>query len=173
MEFGEVYFWTSTIHQWKHLLKSDEIKELITSSLSNLSLRKKIAVYGFVIMPNHIHLLWELLEMNGKEMPHTSFQKFTAHTFQKYLQQTLPNELIKYQVIEGERSHRYWQRDPLAIRVFNRKMFEQKLNYIHNNPLQLHWGLANNPSEYNYSSAAFYENGHCKFEFLTHYLDKF
>ena len=38
-------------------------------------------------------------------------------------------------------------------------MFLQKLNYIHNNPCQLKWNLANNPEEYKYSSAANYING--------------
>ena len=35
-------------------------------------------IYGYVIMPNHIHLLWEQLKMNGKELPKNSFEKYTA-----------------------------------------------------------------------------------------------
>jgi len=35
-------------------------------------------------------------------------------------------------------------------------MFLQKLNYIHNNPCQEKWNLANNPEDYKYSSAANY-----------------
>jgi putative transposase len=69
MEIGEVYYWTSTIYQWKHLLKRDKYKQVIVDSLLNLHQRKKVKVYGFVVMPNHLHLLWEMLEMNGEEMP--------------------------------------------------------------------------------------------------------
>jgi len=28
-----------------------------------------VYIYGYVIMPNHIHVLWEQLKMNGKETP--------------------------------------------------------------------------------------------------------
>ena len=73
MYLNEVYFWTSTIYQWKHLLKQDKYKEILIDSLANLTERKKIKVYGFVIMPNHVHLLWEMIEKNGKEVPHASF----------------------------------------------------------------------------------------------------
>ena len=52
--------------------------------------------YAFVIMPNHIHLIWNMLDLNGKESPAGSFAKFTAHQFQKYLKVKYPEELKKY-----------------------------------------------------------------------------
>jgi putative transposase len=75
----EVYFWTDTIKDWKHLLKQDKYKNVIISSWQELVERDKIAIYGFVIMPNHLHIVWEMKEPNGREMPHTSFNKFTSH----------------------------------------------------------------------------------------------
>ena len=62
MELNEVYFWTSTIVDWKQLLKQDKYKEIIIGSLKTLVERECIRVYGFVLMPNHIHLIWELLK---------------------------------------------------------------------------------------------------------------
>ena len=44
-----------------------------------------VYIYGYVIMPNHIHVLWEQLKMNGKEIPKESFEKFTGHMFLKHL----------------------------------------------------------------------------------------
>ena len=173
MEIGEVYFWTSTIHQWKHLLKPNKYKQFIIDSLINLISKRKIKVYGHVIMPNHIHLLWEMLELNGKEMPHASFQKFTAHEFQKDLKEKHPEVLKKFLVEEKERKYRFWQRDPLAVIVTDRKMAEQKLDYIHLNPLQTHWNLTERPEEYQFSSAQFYETGKDDFGFLTHYKERF
>ncbi len=52
-------------------------------------------------------------------------------------------------------------------------MLEQKLDYLHNNPLQNHWNLALTPEEYHYSSAGFYFNGNLRFPFLSHYRDRF
>lgn len=44
-------------------------------------------------MPNHIHLVWELMEPNEKESPHASFMKFTWHQFQFEMK----NENSEYQ----------------------------------------------------------------------------
>ena len=89
MEIEEVYFWTSTIVEWKRLFKNDTYKQVIVDCLKNLVERKCIAVYGFVIMPNHVHFIWEMLTKNGKEMPDTSFTKFTAHEFKRDLKKNI------------------------------------------------------------------------------------
>jgi REP element-mobilizing transposase RayT len=53
-------------------LTPDKYKDILIDSLKYLVKIGKIKVYGFVIMPNHIHLIWELLDLNGKESPHSS-----------------------------------------------------------------------------------------------------
>jgi len=173
MELGEVYFWTSTIYQWKHLLRPRKYKQVIIESMANLCAREKIRVYAFVILDNHLHMLWEMLAMNGKEMPHASFQKFTAQAIQKDLRNCHPEVLKFFHVDEKERSYRFWQRDPLAVQVNNKAMAEQTLDYIHLNPLQSHWNLAKSPEDYLYSSASYYEKGTNDFEFLSHYTERF
>ena len=53
------------------------------------------------------------------------------------------------------------------------KVVEQKLNYIHLNPLQEQWNLVSKPEDYRWSSARFYETGIDDFGFITHYRDRF
>ncbi len=173
MEIGEVYFYTSTIVSWKRLLKHDPYKKIIIDSLQNLVERNCIKIYGFVIMPNHVHFLWEILKKNGKEMPDTSFIKFTAHQFKHDLSKHYPNILEQFISDKKDRLYQFWQRDALAIRVFSREMFIQKLDYIHLNPLQERWSLTNRPENYYWSSAKFYELGIDDFGFVTHYMDRF
>ena len=86
MEPGEVFFWTATINQWQNLLLDDRYKDVIISSLQYLSDAGKIDVYAFVIMPNHIHLIWRVNGLNGKETAHGSFLKYTAHLFREMLE---------------------------------------------------------------------------------------
>ncbi|WP_307527875.1 hypothetical protein [Pedobacter sp. W3I1] len=50
---------------------------------------------------------------------------------------------------------------------------EQKLDYIHNNPLQERWRLAENAEDYYWSSAKFYQTGIDDFNVLTDYRDAF
>jgi len=80
---GEIFFWTATINQWKHLLKTDAYKDIIIDSLKYLSENGKIDVFDFVIMPNLIYLIWRINEMNGKETAQASFLKYTFHEFKK------------------------------------------------------------------------------------------
>jgi REP element-mobilizing transposase RayT len=172
-ELNEVYFWTITIKEWIHLLKADEYKTIIIRSLQWLIEQELVRIYGYVIMPNHIHLLWEQLKMNGKEFPKNSFEKFTAHNFKKKLKTENPEALEQFVVTASDRIYNFWQRDPLAVLVFSREMASQKLDYMHFNPLQEHWQLCTQPEEYKFSSAAFYEYGVDEFKILTHYMDVF
>ncbi|MBX9852191.1 MAG: transposase [Cytophagaceae bacterium] len=173
MNLQEVYFWTNTIKDWKNLLKKDYYKQIIIEQLQWLKERNKISIYGFVIMPNHLHFLWEMKEMNGKEMPHASFNKWTSSNFLKELRANHQNLLPFFEEKTTERNHRFWQRDPLAVLMDSRDKIEQKLDYIHLNPLQEKWNLTHSPEEYYWSSAKFYLTGEDEFNILTHYMDRF
>ena len=173
MFLENVYFWTDTIKDWKHLLKQDKYKQVVIEELQWLVERKLIVVYGFVIMPNHLHLIWEMLAKNGKEMPYASFNKRTSGQFLADLRANHPRVLPHFAVDEKERAHRFWQRDALAILMDSRKKVEQKLTYIHLNPLHERWNLADRPENYRWSSAKFYETGEDKFGILTRYMERF
>ncbi len=69
MGLNEIYFWTDTIKDWKQLLKPDKYKQLIIDNLKDLIQKQRIVIYSFVIMPNHLHLIWELKLKNGTEGP--------------------------------------------------------------------------------------------------------
>ncbi len=56
MDIGKLYFWTATINNWYKLLEEDVLKDVVISSLQFLVHNKKIEVYAFVIMTNHVHL---------------------------------------------------------------------------------------------------------------------
>jgi REP element-mobilizing transposase RayT len=166
MEIGEIYFWTATINQWQRLLWPDRYKDVVISSLDYLSTAGKIDVFGLVVMPNHVHLIWRTLELNGKETAQGSFLKYTAHEFRKMLIAEDKKKLFSYKVDVKNKEHEFWQRDPLAIHLYTKKVAFQKLNYIHRNPLAERWQLAKNPCDYKYSSAKFYETNEKTFSFL-------
>jgi len=170
---SEVYFWTDTIKGWKHLLENNHYKNIIINRWRVLAKREKLVIYGFVIMPNHLHLIWEMKEKNGKEMPYASFNKFTSYQFLNELRANHKDQLPYYIEEDPERNHRFWQRDALAIHLDSKSKAEQKLEYIHLNPLQEKWNLVNRPEDYKWSSAKFYETGVDDFEVLTDYRDRF
>src|ERR1700733_13025759 len=145
MQLNEVYFWTDTVKDWKHLLKQDKYKQTIIDTWEWLKDKGLVNIYGFVIMPNHLHVLWEMLAMNGKELPHASFNKFTGATIIRDLKENHKAVLPYFKVDEKERKYRVWQRDTLAILMDFKNKLEQKPIYIHNNPLHERWNLAERP----------------------------
>ena len=174
MELLKPYFYTATIKDWHPVIAENNFQSIILDSLKYLSQKKCIEVYAFVIMPNHLHMIWQQLEMNGKETPVSSFMKFTAHEFQKRLRQKNPKELKPYEVDWLSRNYNFWLPDSHAFELYSEKMWLQKMDYIHNNPLQEHWKLALYPEEYLFSSAKFYYTGGKEndFGFLVHYKDR-
>ncbi len=169
MELNKTYFYTASILGWRHLLKSEDYKNIMIDSLRYLSSKELVIVYGFAIMPNHFHIIWKMIKYNGKEMPHTSFMKFTSHQFQKILRNENAYVHEFYGINCKSRKYMFWQRDSLPFELYSQKVFKQKLNYIHQNPLQKRWKLVDSPAEYIYSSAKFYEKDIDDFGFIKDY----
>jgi REP element-mobilizing transposase RayT len=53
-------FFTATNLEWKPLLKQDKYKDIIISSMDFLAKDKRVIIYGFVIMHNHLHIIWQM-----------------------------------------------------------------------------------------------------------------
>ena len=152
-------------------MQEDSYKQIIIDSLHYLSDKGKINVYAFVIMPNHIHFIWQTNEPNGKESAQGALLKFTAHEFKKRLLKDNPSMLKLFAVKAHNKLYEFWQRDSLAIHLYSRQVAFQKLHYLHNNPLAERWQLCISPENYHYSSARFYETGKDDFGFLKHIAD--
>ena len=159
-------FFTATIQEWKHLLKEDKYKNIITDTLKFLVTEGNVTINGFVIMPNHMHIIWQAKANNDLQKIQKSFIKHTSKEFKKLL--AIDNNLQAYEVNAIDRKYNFWQRDSLNIELFTAAVFQQKLNYIHYNPVKAN--LCNLPEDYYFSSALFYEKGIDHFGFIEHYL---
>lgn len=173
IHIGEIYFWTATINSWMKLLMNDRYKDIIISSFGYLSNAGKIDVFAFVIMPNHIHVIWRINAINGKEAAQGSFLKYTAHEFRKLLMGEDPAMFSLYAVEASNKLHEFWQRDPLAIHLYSREVAYQKLDYLHRNPTAKHWQLVDDYVNYTYSSVRFYELNIKEYDFLKDLREEF
>jgi len=166
MEENRIYFYTASIVDWKPILKSDPSKEIILNSLEFLVNDDAVKLFGYVIMPNHIHLIWLPL----KPSLQLRFMKFTAQVLKFHLKDQEPDLLELLLVNKKDRKYQVWQRNSQAKELRGRRMLEQKLDYLHNNPCQGKWMLADDPTRYRYSSIRFYEFNEPN-QMLTHYMD--
>lgn len=95
------------------------------------------------------------------------FLKFTAQRIKADLSKNHPQVLADFKVDATDREYQFWERNPLSIELRTEAIYEQKLDYIHWNPVKS--GLCKLPEDYKYSSAKFYETGIDDFGFITHY----
>ncbi|WP_338763585.1 transposase [Bernardetia sp. ABR2-2B] len=173
-EHEYIGFFTVTILKWQRLLKLHKYKQIILDSLKYLVEQKKIKVYAFVIMPNHIHLLWKINEPYLLEDVQRDFLKFTGQAMYRNLLKNHKEVLALFRVDLKDRKYQFWKRNSLTTFLYYRKTIEQKLDYIHNNPVQGIWELAESLDKYPYSSYNFYEfDDTTTYPFLTHYMEEF
>ena len=106
-------FLTATILQWKHLLKDDNCKQIITDSLSWLVENKKCTINAFVPiaigMPNHIHLIWKIADGLKRIEVQGALFSFTVHNFRDHLKTNQPDLLQNYFVNDTDRTYQFWE----------------------------------------------------------------
>ncbi len=167
-----VEFFTATNLNWLPILANEFHKKILIEALQHRVIAKEIIVYAFVIMPNHFHIIWQVQNGVKRNDFQRDFMKFTARSILMFMRMHDDPMLKDLIVKASDRKYQIWERNSLAIPLFTDKVFMQKLDYIHNNPIQPKWQLSKTPEAYLYSSAKFYENGGGEnLGILTHFLD--
>lgn len=162
-----IEFFTATCLNWNAMLQPDDRKDILMESLKFMVGDKRIWLYGFVIMPNHIHLMWRRQDEWVNKSIEQIFLKFTAQQIKFRLVATAPEELELYRSSQRDRIYHFWERRPYKATMYNRKVAYQKLDYMHYNPVKA--GLCSLPEDYKYSSCRFYELNEDEWGFITHY----
>lgn len=154
------FFVTTTCNSWKPLINQTDSYHLLEQSLTFVNSKYDSDTLGYVIMPNHLHLLLYFKKDNRLSDYMRDFKKFTSLKIRQELK--IRNLIFMLDSIRTEsrkRVFQVWEErfDDQYIR--SRAMLEHKLDYIHENPLQDHWNLVEYPEDYTYSSASFYHSG--------------
>ena len=149
------------------VLATDQAKEIIVKSLKFLVDDGRIVLNGFVVMDNHIHIIWQPTIKYSLTQIQSSFLSHTAKALLAEL--TVSNASLKEKLIvnKNDRKYQVWKREPLSIELYTEKVFLQKLNYMHYNPFSAQ--LVSTPENYKFSSAKFYYTGVDDFSMITHY----
>jgi len=159
-------FITVTCLEWKAILKEDAYKDQVIDSLRFLVREGRVVIYAFVIMDNHFHLIWQMLGDHKRDEVQRDFLKFTGQQILKSMRNEKSEILTELFVNAKDRKYQVWERNSLAIALWSSAVFDQKLEYIHNNPVKA--GLCKYREDYKYSSARFYLINEKNWDFLTH-----
>ena len=165
------FFFTATVLNWKHILNPDKYKNIIIESFKFLVNKNRVRIFAFVIMPNHYHTVWRINENLEKSDFQRDSMKFTGQTILRDLKSYHKEIHNSMYVGAKDRKYQFWERNPLSVPLYSQKVVEQKINYIHGNPIKPKWNFAAEPQDYKYSSAGFYYTGKDEFGFLENYLE--
>ena len=135
-ETGDLYFITFSCFQRRPYLVSNESKDLVVDALERMRQWYGIFVYGYVVMPEHVHLLVSEPE-----------NEILARAIQA----------IKLSVSVRRSERPFWQARYYDFNVFSEKKRVEKLRYIHRNPVTR--GLVTRPEGWAWSSFRHYASG--------------
>ena len=167
LHFPGNYF-TTPIQDWKPLPANDSYKNIIICSLQDLvSKKNRIKCFRDFGQSCSFHLAsFTRLRHHKIRLP---FMKFIARQLLLSLRVDNKNFHSSLKVNKHDRNYQVWKREPLGIELLNKRIFVQKLEYIHYNPVRA--GLCETPEDYQNSSARFYYDGRNSFGMLKHFSD--
>jgi REP-associated tyrosine transposase len=150
------YLVTATTVNWLPLFSSQDIASVLLGSLCYLVECQRITLFAYVIMENHLHLIAAADDLSAEI---AKFKSFTARkSIDYYLEHNIRfilDQLAFYKLQhKRDRSHQFWQESPHPQRIENESVMNQKLAYIHNNPVRR--GYVHLPEHWRYSSARNY-----------------
>jgi REP element-mobilizing transposase RayT len=160
---GEVYFVTDTVVDWVDVFTRPVYKHIILESLEYCQKNKGLIIYAWVLMSNHLHAI---VGSNSQERVSDiwrDFKKFTSKKIIETIQTEFSESRSEWMLNRFEysgkndkkiKNYRFWQEGNDAQGIYLNDYFEQKLNYIHENPVKAE--LVNRAEDYRYSSAIDY-----------------
>ena len=161
-----IHFVTFTVVNWIDLFIRDEYKQIIIESLQYCQENKGLKVHAFCIMTSHIHLILSVDDGRRLSDVIRDLKSFTSTRLKKIIQEH-PQESRKEWLMwmferagkknKRNNSFQLWQQHNHPIELSSNEMMDQRLEYIHNNPVAA--GFVNDPSAWEWSSCASYERG--------------
>lgn len=150
------HFLTCTIIGWLPLFSRREAAEQVLDSLRFLQDNGRLAVYGYVLLETHLHLIASAHDL-PKEIG--DLKSFTARRLLDLLEERRESHLLaQFQGLKparkSDRAYQLWQEGSHPQMIQGREMMLQKLDYIHNNPVRR--GYVDEPTHWRYSSARNY-----------------
>jgi putative transposase len=157
--YDGVFFITLTVVSWVDVFTRNIYCEELIRNMRYCQQYKGLELYAYVIMSNHMH--WIAGQRDGK-LNHL-LRDFKSYTAKQLLSMIYNNPMesrrdwmkivfqynAKFQ--QQNADNMFWQKTNHPLDCYSPKVFMQKLNYLHENPVRT--GLVMNGGDWFYSSA--------------------
>ncbi|NII29043.1 hypothetical protein HB364_28450 [Pseudoflavitalea sp. X16] len=177
-ESDGIYFITFTCYQWLHLLEEVNGYDIVYKQFDILKQEGHFIV-GYVIMPNHIHVL--IAFRNSEQLINQrigAVKRFMAYEIIRRLQKAAKTSTLQI-LTKGVNAtarkrgklHEVFEPSFDGKHCRSSLFIKQKLDYIHHNPCSGKWQLVDYPAAYLHSSAKYYLTGSQGIFPVTNYME--
>ena len=163
----KLYFITFAVVGWIDVFTRQEYRDIVVDSLRYCQKEKGLGIYAWCIMSNHVHLIvGKEGDLKIEEIVR-DFKKYTSVHICRLIESNNREgrrdwmlQLFSSAASDSKKHVKYmfWQNQYHPIELNTNEMLDQKLDYIHDNPVVA--GIVEKAEEYMYSSAKdYYGNG--------------
>jgi putative transposase len=150
-----VHFVTFTVHQFVDVFTRELYINILLDSIKHCQKTKGLRVYGWVIMSNHAHFIFDSIDLPLSDIIR-DMKKFTS---KKIVEAIENNDLESRKrwllwLLKKDGNIWFWEEGYHGEEIWTKEFFNIKLNYIHNNPVKA--GIVEKEEEYIWSSACDY-----------------
>jgi REP-associated tyrosine transposase len=162
----ELYFVTFTAINWIDVFVRDIYRQIFIESVKFCQREKGLQVGAWVIMTSHVHMILGTKGDNNLEDIIRDMKSFTSRRIRKEIEQCNYESRKEWMMWMFKRAgmansnnndFQFWIQDNHPVLLTGGEMLMQKLNYIHNNPVEA--GFVCEPQHWKYSSAHDYYGG--------------
>jgi len=162
IEEGKAHFVTLTVIDWIDVFTRENHKMAIVDSLKYCQQCKGLELYAWCLMPSHLHMIVAAEGDGNLSDILRDFKKFTSKEIVRLIQEE-PESRREWMLDKFEfagrynpkiRNYKFWQDGNHPVVLYSPKFTQEKLSYIHNNPVKERF--VEEPQEYLFSSAKNY-----------------
>ncbi len=158
-----IYFISFATVGWIDVFTRRNYKEILIESLSFCQREKGLELFAWCLMTNHVHLIARSKEGFLLQDIIRDFKKFTSKRLIKAIEENSQESRKEWMLSIFKRAgeynsnntnYQFWRQDNKPIEIYSNAVIDQKLDYLHNNPVEE--GIVENAEDYIYSSARDY-----------------
>ena len=164
------YFVSFATVNWIDVFTRQIYFDVLAESIEYCRKHKGMEIYAYCIMPSHVHFIFRSINEDPSGLLR-DFKRYTSRRIiqtveenpqeskQKWLLWMFKREAEKYKT---KSTYQFWQHHNKPIELWSEKVIQQKIEYIHQNPVES--GFVLEATEWKYSSARNYANENYLFE---------
>jgi putative transposase len=154
---GDLHFITFSCYERRALLGTVRARDLFLKILEQVRRRCLASVVGYVVMPEHVHLLLSEPKRGTLAKLLQVLKQRVSHAMRRRRRREASEQLSLVFPVSYAGLRRFWQRRYYDFNVYSGQKIREKLDYVHTNPVKRK--LVTHPKDWPWSSWAFYARG--------------